>query len=37
VRNSLEYSFAEPQLKSKLLADLDERFKKFESQDRNAK
>lgn len=37
VRNSLQYSFAEPQLKTQMLADLDERFRKFESQERSAK
>lgn len=37
VRNSLEYSFAEPRVKTRMLADLDDRFKKFESQLRDAK
>ena len=31
VRDSLSFSFAEPQLKAKLLADLDARFKDFEA------
>lgn len=30
VRNSISYSFAEPPLKARLLADLDARFKEFE-------
>jgi len=30
VRNSLQFSFAEPELKKKLLADLDLRFSQFE-------
>lgn len=30
VRDSIEYSFAEPQVKSKLKADLDSRFRSFE-------
>jgi adenosine deaminase len=37
VRNSLEYSFAELQAKANMLADLDERVKKFESHARDAK
>ena len=31
VRDSLQYSFAEPTMKRKLLADLDARFSKFEN------
>jgi adenosine deaminase len=31
VRDSLQYSFAEPEVKSKLLSDLDSRFSRFES------
>ncbi|HET9743412.1 MAG TPA: adenosine deaminase [Terriglobales bacterium] len=31
VRNSIEYSFAEPEIKAKLLADLGRRFREFES------
>jgi adenosine deaminase len=34
VRDSLQYSFAEPEVKSKLLSDLDSRFSRFESQSR---
>ena len=32
VHNSIQYSFAEPEVKSKLLADLDSRFGQFEAQ-----
>ncbi|MFL6440183.1 MAG: adenosine deaminase [Terriglobales bacterium] len=32
VRDSLQYSFAEPEVKSKLLSDLDSRFSRFEGQ-----
>jgi len=31
VRDSIEYSFAEPEVKSKLKADLESRFTEFES------
>ena len=31
VRNSIEYSFAEPTVKAKLLSDLDSRFARFEA------
>lgn len=34
VRDSLQYSFAEPEVKSKLLSDLESRFSRFESMQR---
>jgi adenosine deaminase len=34
VRDSLQYSFAEPEVKSKLLSDLESRFSRFEVQPR---